>query len=186
MAGVLISILFFFILFFVLTRRVFVKIIKKDDLIIEIHLPILALILIQRSQNGDKSKNKAKKEEKLSIISYIRLITGIVARIKDAEIVVKSISIPIKSEEFDKSTIIRPLKQHALLCGFIAYLRTKTKNIFIEDNAFILSPDISALQCNITVKLRLYSLIYRLLSVLHGINEEKKRMRIGIGCQRIK
>ena len=172
MAGVLISILFFFILFFVLTRKVFVKIIKKEDLIIEIHLPILALILIQRSQRGNNSKRKAKKQEKkLSIISYIRLITGIVARIKDAEIVVNSISIPIKSKEFDKSTTIRPLRQHALLCGFIAYLRTKTRNIFIEDNAFILSPDINALQCNITVKLRLYSLIYRLLSVLHGINE---------------
>ena len=177
MVGVLISLLISFLLFFILTRIVWVRIIKDENFKVEIHLPIFAVFLINRKDSGDKTRKTKDKKEKFSYRAYVRLITGIVARIKTADIVVKKIVIPIKTDEFDKATLITPLRQHALLCAFIAYLRTKTQNLILEDNAFTLSPDVNALQCYVTVKLRLFRLIYGLLSVMHGIYEEKKRAR---------
>jgi hypothetical protein len=96
---------------------------------------------------------------------------------KKSEIVVKKIFLPIKNEDFDKSSFIRPLRQHAFICAFVAYLRTKTEKLILDDNAIILSPDIDVLHCYVTVKLRLYELIHGVISVMNSIYEEKKRAR---------
>ena len=60
MAGLLIFILLSFALFYYLTRIVWVRIIKGEEFIIELHLPIFAIYLIKRKDKGDNNK-KAKK-----------------------------------------------------------------------------------------------------------------------------
>ena len=175
MAGILISLLLVFLVFFIMTRTVWVRIIKGKDFKVEIHLPILAIHIVKKNDNGDKRKNPKSKDKKISYIGYFRIITGVVARLKNARIVIKKITLPINDENFDKSSIIKPLRQHALICAFIAYLRTKTEKLTLEDNAISLSPDVTALQCYVTFKLRLYQLIHGLLSVRHSIYEEKNR-----------
>lgn len=179
MTGLLIFLLFSFLLFYILTRRTWVRIIKGDGLKVEIHLPIFAMHIVHKSDDGDKRKKSKDKNEKISYLGYFRIISGVVARIKNARIIVKKIILPIESRDFDKSAIMRPLRQHALICAFIAYLRTKAEKIILEDNAITLSPDIDVLHCYVTVKLRLYELIHGLLSVRHSIYEEKKRARFG-------
>ena len=57
MAEVQIILILSFLIFFISTRRVWVRIIKKEVLRVEFHLPLLALHLIG---NRDK-KNKKKK-----------------------------------------------------------------------------------------------------------------------------
>ena len=177
MAGILIFLLMSFVLFFLLTRIVWVRIIKGDGFKIEIHLPILALNFIKRSDDEDTSSTRSKSDDKPSLFGYLRIITGIVDRISGAEISVKAIVLPIKTEDFNKSSILRPLRQQALLYTLIAYLKTKTEKLTLEDNAIILSPDVNVLHCYVTVKIRLYQLIYGLLSVRHAIYEEKKRTK---------
>ena len=70
---------------------------------------------------------------------------------------------------------MRPLRQYAVICAFIAYLRTKTEKLTLEDNAIILSPDNTVVHCYITIKLRLYQLIVAIISLWHNMNIERKR-----------
>lgn len=177
MAGIIIFLLISFLLFFILTRKVWVTIIKDKTLKVEIHLPIFALHLT-KSNDGDKRK-KSDMNEKISYLGYFRIITCVVARLKKTEIIVKKVILPVKTEDFDKSALIRPLRQHAFICAFVAYLRTKTEKLTLEDNAIILSPDTDVLHCYVTLKLRLYEFIHGLLAVMHSIFEEKRRIGFG-------
>ena len=173
MAGVLIFLLLIFLIFYILTRIAWVRIIKEENLKIEIHLPIFALhILIKKKNNKAKRRDK---EGEISYLGYFRLIGGVVARLKNASIDVKKICLPIKTDSFSSSTLIKPLGQQAIICAFIAYLRTKTEKLIVNDNAISLSPDINEIQCHVTVKLMLFQLIYGLLSIRHSVYEEKKR-----------
>lgn len=176
MAGLFIFLLLSFLLFYILTRVTWVRIIKGESFKAEIHLPIFSIHLIKRDDNGDNKKKTSEKDKPL-FFGYIRIITGVVARMKNAKIEVKKILLPVNTEDFDKSAILRPLRQHALICAFIAYLRTKTEKLTLDDNAITLSPDIDVLHCYVTIKLRLYQLIHGLLSVRHSIYEEKKRTK---------
>ena len=175
MAWLLIFLLTIFILFYFVTRIVWVRIIKGDIFKAEIHLPIFAIHLIKSDDSGDNKKQPDKQQDKPSALGYIRIITGIVEKIKDSKIEVKRVIIPIKTDNFNKSAILRPIRQHAFICAFIAYLRTKTEKLIIEDNAITLSPDIGVIHFYITIKLRLYQLIQALIWIWHSINEERKR-----------
>ena len=141
---------------------------------IEIHLPIFALHLIKRDADHNYQKKNTKE---ISYHGYFRIIKSALEKINNTEIIVNKVIIPIKSNEFDKSDIIRPLRQHALICAFFAYLRTKTQKLILSDNAIALSPDVDKFHFHAILKLRLYKLIYGLISVSHSINEEKKRAR---------
>ena len=177
MVGLLIFLLLSFALFYFLTCIVWVRIIKGERFKVEIHMPIFAIHLIKKGNNGDNNKKPMKERDNPQLFGYLRIIAEVVARMKKARIVVKSIILPIKTEDFDQNAILKPLRQQALLCAFIAYLRTKTENLTLLDNAITLSPDINVLHCYITVKLRLYQLMHGLLSVGHSIYEEKKRTK---------
>ena len=177
MVWLFVILLLFFALFYILTRVVWVRIIKGEKFKVEIHLPIFAIHLIKKDDNGDNKKKPIKEKNKPLFFGYLRIITGVVARIKNASILVNSIILPVKTDNFDKSAILRPLRQQALLCAFIAYLRTKTEKLTLSDNAIILSPDVDVIHCYVTIKLRLYELIHGLLSVWHSINEEKERTK---------
>lgn len=177
MGWLFVILLLFFALFYFLTRIVWVRIIKGEKFKVEIHLPIFAIHLIKKGDNGDNKKKPIKERDKPLFFGYLRIITGVVARMKNARILVNGIILPIKTDSFDKSSILRPLRQQALLCAFIAYLRTKTEKITLVDNAITLSPDINVFHCYVTIELRLYQLIHGLLSVRHSINEEKERTK---------
>ena len=54
MAGALIPLILSFMLLFALTRDVWVKVINREFLTIEIHLPIFALILTKENKSKQK------------------------------------------------------------------------------------------------------------------------------------
>ena len=54
MAGTQIMLIIGFLLLFWLTRVVWVRIIKEDRLVIELHLPLLALCISKANQNKQK------------------------------------------------------------------------------------------------------------------------------------
>ncbi len=175
MAGVQIGLILSFLLFFILTRRVWVRIIKEDVLRIEMHLPLLALYLY-----GDKDKKKKKKKEtdKLSTRAYIRIIAGTLRRVRRCEVAVKKITLPCKADSFGTMTLVKPFGYQGLIYAIIAYLKTKAHKLILEDNAITSSPDITEAQYYFTVKLRLYELIYAVLTFRRGVYEEKRARRI--------
>lgn len=174
MAGVLIGLILMFLFFFIMTRKVWVRVIKEEKLRVQFHLPLLALHLISE----DKSKKKEKKERKLSTRAYIRVIAGTLARIGECELLVKRIILPCRTDTFDGMTLVRPFGYQGLIYAIIAYLKTKTKRFALEHNAIISSPDVKEAQYYVTAKLRLYQLIYALLTFKRGVKEEKKRARM--------
>ena len=174
MAGVQIGLIIVFLLFFVLTRRIFVRIIREEDMNIEIHLPLLALCL----RIKDKSKKDKKQTEKLSLRAYIRIIAATLTRVSGCEVLVERIALPCKIDGFSQSTLLKPFGQQGLIYAAIAYIKSKAHKLILYDNAIISSPDITKAQYRITLKLRLFELIYALLTFRRGVYEEKRARRM--------
>ena len=173
MAGIFILILLFFTLYFVLTRIIFVKIIKDEYFKIEIHLPLLAIHLItQKSDKKDPPKST-----KISFFGYFRIITDAIDRLSEYEIYLDRVSLPIKREGFSYSTFLLPIGQETLIYSAIAYLEAKVKKLIIKDNAITLSPDVENMHFHLTVKLRLYHFIYIALFIYHRIKQERLKSK---------
>ena len=174
MAEVQIILIFSFLCFFILTRMVWVRIIKREVLKIEIHLPLLAIHLI-----FPKSKKAKKTEtERIGTRAYIKIIAGTLKRVWDCEINIMEISLPCNNDSFSGLTLVKPFGYQGLIYAAVAYLKTKAKHLTLEDNAIISSPDVTEAQYYVTVKLRLFKLIYALLTFRRGIYEEKRARRI--------
>ena len=173
MAEVQIILIFSFLCFFILTRVVWVRIIKREVLKIEIHLPLLAIHLI-----FPKKKPKNKETEKLSARAYLKIIAATLKSVLDCDIVIKEINLPCKTNSFSELTLVKPFGYQGLIYAAIAYLKTKAKHLTLEDNAIISSPDVTEAQYYVTVKLRLFKLIHALLTFRRGIYEEKRARRI--------
>ena len=169
MAGIFILILLFFTLYFVLTRRIFVKIIKDEYFKIEIHLPLLAIHLI--TQKSDKKEKP--KSTKIGFIGYFRIITDAIDRLSEYEIYLERVSLPIKREGFSYSTFLLPIGQETIIYSAVTYLKAKVKKLIIKDNAISLSPDVENLHFYLTVKLRLYHFISIALFIFRRIKQER-------------
>ena len=166
-----------FLILFVLSRTVWVRIIKEEKFSFELHLPLLALCITEDRRKDEKKKdiNKKNKADKISTRAYIRIFSSALERIRKSTVIVKRVILPLNLSNFDSMTLVTPFAYQGLVYTIIAYLKTKTDKLIIEDNAIISSPDISKIQFYITVKLRLYQLIYALLTVKRGIEEEKRQ-----------
>lgn len=177
MAEVQIGLILSFLFLFILTRTVWVRVIKEERFRIELHLPLLALFLVNEEKDNKKQK-KSKETDKLSARAYIRAIAGALARVKKCEVIIKRVVLPCKIEEFNGFSLVKPFGYQGLIYSLIAYLETKTQRLTLEDNAIISSPDIRNTQFYVTVKLSLFNLIFGLLALRRGINEEKRARRI--------
>ena len=176
MAGVLIVIILSFLFFFILTRKVWVRVIKEENFRLQFHLPLLSLHLTKRKkQESDKKDQSSKSKTRLGIRSYFRIVTSTLDHVENCEITVKQVILPCKTGNFSASTLVSPFGYQGLIYTVIAYLKTKTKNLVLEDNAIISSPDVTETQFYLTVKLRLYQLIYALLTLKIGINKEERK-----------
>ena len=168
MAGVQICLILSFIFFYVLTRNVWVRIVKKENLRIELHLPLLSL-------HFTNTKNGKKKGSSISKAAYLRIARDAISRIKRSEIYITRIALPYQASDFDGLSTLRPFGLQGIAYTAIAYLRARTKSLVLSNNAIISSPDITELQFHITIKLYLYQLIYAIVTLRLSVNKEKKR-----------
>ena len=173
MAGIFVLTLLSFLLFYLLTRICWVRIIKSEGFKIEIHLPILSLHLINKSGDKENPKNK----EKISFFGYFRIITDIIEKLYDCDLVIDRITLPVKSEGFSTTALLLPIGQRALVCSLVAYIGGKIKSLSVQDNAITLSPDIQNIHFNLTVKIRLFKLIYTFLFLRHRLKQENTRVK---------
>ena len=173
--------LFAFIIFFIITREIFIKIIKSDDLKVEIHLPIFSICLI----NSSKKENTNYREKSPSIFWYVSFISDMASRIEDLAIGVDKVIIPLGGDEFNHSDFIRSLRYQTIIYTFIGYLKAKIPDIYIKENAITLSSDVKYFCFDITVKLRLFQLISGLISFYtqYTHRKEAKREKINVRKQ---
>ena len=176
MAGVQIALILLFLLFFILSREVWVRVIKEKKLNIEIHLPLLAIHL--SSKENDKKK---KDGSKISGKAYIGIIKNVIRKIQDCKVVIERINLPMDISSFGSSTLVKPFAYQGVIYALIAYLKTKIHNIKLNNNAITSSPDINEARFYITVKLKLFQLIYALLTFRQGVKEEKRARKNYVG-----
>lgn len=178
MAGVSILMILSFMLFFTITREAMVKIIKLDRLRIEIHLQLFAYIWTKKDKNDNADTEKQRKKQKrFSKDKRDRIIAAIRRILRKGEARINRLALPYDEAEFDKGAFLRPIRYRILAYTFIAYLKTQTNRLTLGDDAIILSPDIDKLQYDLTVKCRLYELLYALLTLYIGIKKEKRQAR---------
>lgn len=170
MGGISILLILSFLLFFILTRCVWIYVIKDDVLKIELHLPILALSF------DFSDKNKKGKKKKANQKSGFKLFKLIIDRIEMCSVHIKSISLP-KGEYSGTSYFTRPYTYTAVLYGAIALLASKAGKVKIDDNAVIFS-DTKKFKCNITVYTKLYYLIISAFAMYLNLKRENKKEAI--------
>ncbi|MBQ8302220.1 MAG: hypothetical protein IJX97_01560 [Clostridia bacterium] len=172
MAGISISLITAFLLFYVSTRKTKIKIKKQDRMKIELHLQLIAFeffIKKSKEQKGKKNKENSKHKRK-------RIITTVLRVVRKGELHIERLALPYPNT--DSLSFTRPFRYRILISSLIAYLETKAKKITLSDNAIILSPDINALQYDLTVTCKLYELIYAVVVLTVGILKEREKSNV--------
>ena len=173
MAALLILILVLFLLFYIFSQTIWVRIISEDVFKIEIHMPLLSLLL-----KSNNSRDKKKCGPRLSPLAYLRIISAVIDKLNKSSVEIKSICIPINEIKQSGSSILRSFVYQYLIFSVIAYFKSKTNKISFEDNAFVLSPDIDEFHFYITIKSRLYEFVYAAWMFKKRFNFEMKKARI--------
>ncbi len=169
MAGIQIGLVLLFLLFYILTRTVWIKIIKEEKLTIEVHLPLLALCLTANEKNNKRKKKKGK----LNVQACIKAVSGMFALIPELEVYIEKVHLPCRADFFGPMTLVNPFAYQGFLYAGIAYLKTKAKRLVLSDNAIISSPDITEAHYYVTVKSTLFHIIFAILAVIGGIFKQK-------------
>lgn len=172
MHGFLIVIILLALVLFILSRDVWVKVKNGEFLIIEIHLPILAIILTKK--NKKKSEKQKKKAKELSAPTYIRIIIKELKRFEKCEVVINRVTPPHKANNFSYSTLTKPYGYQSLIYAVIAYLETKVEKLTLKENAVSFIPGNSLFLCDITIKARLYRIAFGAYCLYRNINKEKR------------
>ena len=138
---------------FIFTRKIFINVKKDDILKIEIHFPIFALLLTEKKAEKQKSKNK------IGYRDIARLIREIAGKLGGCEVLIKSITLPVKSAPDSPNAFTKPFIFQSLIYSALAYIDTKVQKLTVYNGAVTSSNAASAFRCDITVKGRLIRLL---------------------------
>ena len=157
-----------FLLFFVITRKATIRLVKEENLRIECHMQIFALVISPKGRQRDKSQKK-KTASRRSILAALRRL------IKHSKVVIYKLHVPFA--EIRENSITAAVRRQILSAMIISYLETVAEKIYLSDNAIILSPDLSSLQYDISIESRLYLILYNLGGLAFHILKEKIHVR---------
>lgn len=169
MAGVQIGLILLFLFFFILTSTVWIRLIKYENFRIEFHLPLLAFFLTIKGK-----EKKKQTDTKRGVRSYLRIFTAILKHLEDCTIEIEKITLPCKTDDFSQSTLVTPFSYQGLIYAILLRLKAKIKRLKICDNAIISSPDIEKAHLRITIKARLYQVLYALYMLKRKLKNEHK------------
>ena len=157
-----------FLVFFIITRKATVRLIKEEKLRIEFHMQIIALVISPEGRQKGKGRKKKSTSHRGIIAALRRLI-------RHSKVVIYKLHVPFA--EIRENTITAAVRRRILSATIISYLETIAGGIYLSDNAIILSPDLSSLQYDISIESRLYQIIYNLGGVAFHILKEKIHVR---------
>ena len=170
MSGILIFLCLITLVSFILTRRIFVKIMKEDVLKIEIHFPLFALCLTERRR---KKNEKAKNTKGVRGYRTIyKIITDTADRLGDCEVRIKSIKLPLKGDVRNIGAFTRPFFTQSIIYSIIAYIDTKVQKLTLYSGALISTSEEKSFSFDVTVIGRLYKLLFTALFVYRRIRRD--------------
>ena len=157
-----------FLFFFVTTRKATIRLIKEEDLRIECHMQIIALVIKPGGRQKGKGQRK-KSASRRSILAALRRL------IKHSNVIIYKLYVPFA--EIRENSITAAVRRRILSAMVISYLETMAERIYLSDNAIILSPDLSSLQYDLSIESRLYLILYNLGGLAFHILKEKIHVR---------
>ena len=157
-----------FLIFFVITRKSTVRLIKEENLRIECHMQIFALVISPKGRQREKGR-KRKTSSRHYILAALRRL------IRHSKVVIYKLYIPFA--EIRENSITAAVRRRILSAMIISYLETMAERIYLSDNAIILSPDLSSLQYDLSIESRLYLILYNLGGLAFHILKEKIHVR---------
>lgn len=165
MAIISILLILSFTLFFILTRDGIIRLRKEEGLRIEIHLQLIAFVINPRKE--EKPSEKGKSETKKIVLKAVRRL------LKRSRVRLTRLAIPYPREEASVTSLAR---YRILSAAAISYVDTLSKQFVLCDNAIILSPDLSSIQYDLSIKCRLYEIVYALIKL--GLHKLKEKMNV--------
>lgn len=165
MAIISILLILSFTLFFILTRDGVIRLRKEEGLRIEIHLQLIAFVINPRKE--EKPSEKGKSETKKIVLKAVRRL------LKRSRVRLSRLAIPYPREDASVTSLAR---YRILSAAAISYVETLSKQFVLCDNAIILSPDLSSIQYDLSIKCRLYEIVYALIKL--GLHKLKEKMNV--------
>ena len=137
-----------------------IKLIKKESIVVELHLQITAFSFNVGTKDKDNPKKKKKNEDPRDSRKKREIILNSVFRLAEkGEIKINKLALPYFQTNGYFSPFFLPIGYKAFVSTLLAYIETRTKKITLGEDALILSPDINNIQCDITIKTRLFRII---------------------------
>lgn len=167
MAGIVIFLTVSVIIAFILTRDVIINVKKKERFTVEIHFPLIALILTTRKK-GDKDKRS------LSYKTYRRLFSDIARFSERSEIIIRNVGVGNSNADFNQNTTLRPYRIHSLISAAIAYLSERAQKLTLEGGALDYMPDNIGFTLDISAKTSIINAAFGILRVTRTISKAKR------------
>lgn len=166
MTGIYIFLTLLVIIAFILTRTVIVNVKKADRLRIEIHFPILALILTSRDKH-DKDKNH------LTLRQY-RLLAGDISDIsKKSHVIIRKLVVGGTENSFNAKTFLRPFRIYSLLSAAVAYLFARAQRLTLADNAFDFKPDRDGVTFDLGASMPLFTALVGAIRIIRTVTGKR-------------
>ena len=165
MAIISILLILSFTFFFILTRDGVIRLRKEEGLRIEIHLQLIAFVINPRKE--EKPSENGKSETKKIVLKAVRRL------LKRSRVRLTRLAIPYPREAASVTSLAR---YRILSAAAISYVETLSKQFVLCDNAIILSPDLSSIQYDLSIKCRLYEIVYALIKL--GLHKLKEKMNV--------
>jgi hypothetical protein len=169
MSAILILLCLFTAVFFILTRRIFIRIEKAKVLKIEIHFPIFALCLTQKPSRNKTNKTKKKAYDYRKIYKTIRDTCDM---LDGCEIIIKKIELPLKGEANNLGAFTTPIIYQSIIYSLLAYIDTKVQKLTLYSGAVASSGRANSFYCDVTVEGRFFRLLYTAIFVYYRIRRD--------------
>ena len=174
------------LLFYLLTRKVRVSVIKDGTWRVDLHFTLFA-IPFKKRLNKRKSKSEKKSDKKGSGGIIFRHVTDALAH---AELEVRRLTVPMLPSKNDiAAAVTMPWKYHSVISALLALVHSRAKKLTVRDNAITLIPDSNEILIDASITIRLFHVILTYLA----IKRDEKRMkrgrtdsRPGLRCRKIR
>ncbi len=175
MVGISVFLLMSFCLLFIFTRKIWIKVVRGDGFKLELHMPIVAVILSRRQEKKpDKKRRTGGEGHNLQTSEYLRIISSLMRIVEHSEVEITKIAVSSSGRE--NFYVYLPF-----IYSFVAYFKTKSKKITLSDDAIILSPDKKGFLLEFTMKTELYRFLFSIVTLYFDIMKEKRRKGEKVG-----
>ena len=154
-----------FILIFIMTQKCVISLRKKERPRIEIKILLFSFEIDTKKIRKPKEKENKSNKRRIIFKAALQLL-------KNCHVTLYNLKIPCT----EKSSITNIIRLRIFIASLLCYIDSIAKKLVICDNAIILSPDISYLQYDLSITVRLYQLAYGLIKT--GLYKLKEKINV--------